>query len=41
MIIDNKNDALIYEYQDGLTRVDVKFIDEDVLLTQNQLADII
>ena len=39
-IMDNKNEVLIYEDKDGLTRVDVKFIDEDVWLTQNQLADI-
>ncbi len=38
--MDNKNEVLIYEDKDGLTRVDVKFIDEDVWLTQNQLADI-
>ena len=38
--MNNKNEVLIYEDKDGLTRVDVKFIDEDVWLTQNQLADI-
>ena len=36
----NKNEVLIYEDKDGLTRVAVKFIDEDVWLNQNQLADI-
>lgn len=36
----NKNEILIYEDKDGLTRVDVKFIDEDVWLTKYQLADI-
>ena len=36
----NKNEVLIYEDKDGLTRVDVKFIDEDVWLTKYQLADI-
>ena len=35
-----ENEVLIYEDKDGITRVDVKFIDEDVWLTQNQLADI-
>lgn len=30
--MDNKNEVLIYEDNDGLTRVDVKFIDEDVWL---------
>ena len=34
------NEVLIYEDKDGLTRVDVKFIDEDVWLTKYQLADI-
>lgn len=34
----NKNEVLIYEDKDGLTRVDVKFIDEDVWLTKYQLA---
>lgn len=38
--MDNKNEILIYEDKDGLTRVDVKFIDEDVWLTKCQLADI-
>jgi len=38
--MENKNEVLIYEDKDGLTRVDVKFIYEDVWLTQNQLADI-
>jgi hypothetical protein len=36
----NNNEVLIYEDKDGITRVDVKFIDEDIWLTQNQLADI-
>ncbi len=36
----NNNDILIYEDKNGVARVDVKFIDEDVWLTQNQLADI-
>ena len=38
--MDNKNEILIYEDKDGLTRVDVKFIDEAVWLTKYQLADI-
>ena len=38
--MDNKNEVLIYEDKDGLIRVDVKFIDEDVWLTKYQLADI-
>ena len=35
--MDNKNEILIYEDKDGLTRVDVKFIDEDVWLTKYQI----
>lgn len=35
-----KNDLIIYEDKDGLTKVTVKFIDEDIWLTQNQIADI-
>ena len=38
--MDNKNEILIYEDKDGLIRVDVKFVDEDVWLTKYQLADI-
>ncbi len=38
--MDNKNEVLIYEDKDGVTHVDVKFIDEDVWLTKYQLADI-
>ena len=38
--MDNKNEVLIYEDNNGLTRVDVKFIDEDVWLNQSQLAEI-
>ena len=34
------NDILIYEDKDGITRVDVKFVDEDIWLSQNQLAEI-
>ena len=38
--MEKENEVLIYEDKDGLTRVDVKFIDEDVWLNQNQLAEI-
>lgn len=38
--MDKKNEILIYEDKDGLTKVNVKFTDEDIWLTQNQLADI-
>jgi hypothetical protein len=35
-----QNEILIYEDKEGLTRIDVKFIDEDIWLTQNQIAEI-
>ena len=38
--MDNKNDVLIYEDKDGITKVNVTFTDEDIWLTQNQLAKI-
>ena len=38
--MDNKNEVLIYNDKDGLIKVDVKFINEDVWLTQSQLAEI-
>ena len=38
--MDNKNEVLIYKDKDGLIKVDVKFINEDVWLTQSQLAEI-
>jgi hypothetical protein len=38
--MEQTNELFIYEDKDGVTRVDVKFIDEDVWLTQNQLAEI-
>ena len=31
---------MIYEDKDGVTKVSVKFIDEDIWLTQNQIAEI-
>ena len=34
------NNIMIYEDKDGITKVNVKFTDEDIWLTQNQLADI-
>lgn len=36
----NESDILIYEDKDGITKVNVKFIDEDVWLTQNHIAQI-
>ncbi len=36
--MNNKNEVLIYEDKDVLTIVDIKFIDEDIWLTQSQFA---
>ena len=36
----DKNEIMIYEDKDGITKVNVKFIDEDIWLTQNQIAEI-
>ena len=36
----NKNEIMIYEDKDGITKVNVKFINEDIWLSQNQLAEI-
>lgn len=36
----NKNEIMIYEDKDGITKVNVKFIDEDVWLTKYHIADI-
>ena len=38
--MDNKNEVLIYEDKDGVTKVNVTFTNEDIWLTQNQLAEI-
>ena len=37
---DNKNDIIIYEDKNGITKVNVKFMNEDIWLTQNQIAEI-
>jgi len=34
----NNNEIMIYEDKDGIIKVNVKFTDEDLWLTQNQLA---
>lgn len=34
------NDVMIYEDKDGITKVNVKFIDDDVWLTKYHIADI-
>ena len=38
--MNNKNEILIYEDKDGITKVNVTFTDEDIWLTKYQLADI-
>lgn len=38
--MNEKNEIMIYEDKDGVTKVNVKFMNEDIWLTQNQLADI-
>lgn len=34
------NDIIIYEDKNGITKINVKFMEDDVWLTQNQIADI-
>ena len=34
------NEIMIYEDKDGITKVNVKFVNEDIWLTQNQIAEI-
>ena len=34
------NEIMIYEDKDGITKVNVKIIEDDIWLTQNQIADI-
>ena len=36
----NENSIIIYQDEDGVTKVSVKFSDEDIWLTQNQIAEI-
>ena len=36
----NKSEILLYRTEDGETRVDVRFVDETVWLTQRQMADL-
>lgn len=36
----NNNEIMIYEDKDGVTKINVKFMNEDIWLTQNQIADI-
>ena len=39
-MMDNKGDIVIYKTQDGLTKINVKFEDETVWLTQAQLVEL-
>ena len=39
-MIENKGDFVIYKTQDGLTKINVKFEDETVWLTQAQLVEL-
>jgi len=36
----NENNIMIYQDEDGITKVSVRFSDEDLWLTQNQIAEI-
>lgn len=36
----NESNIIIYQDEDGVTKVSVKFVDEDIWLTQNQIAEI-
>lgn len=38
--MDNNNEIMIYEDKDGITKVNVKFINEDLWITKYQLAEI-
>lgn len=38
--MNKENEILIYEDKDGIIKVSVKFIDEDLWLTQNHIASI-
>lgn len=34
------NNIIIYQDEDGITKVNVRFVDEDIWLNQNQIAEI-
>ena len=38
--MDNYGEILIYQSEDGLTKIEVKIQDETVWLTQQQMADL-
>ena len=39
-MVKDKNEIMIYEDKDGITKIDIKLVDEDVWLNQNQIAEI-
>ena len=36
----NKNGIVLYQDENGITNVSVRFVDDDLWLTQNQIAEI-
>lgn len=36
----NDNNIIIYQDEDGITKVNVRFVDEDIWLNQNQIVEI-
>ena len=36
----NENNIIIYQDEDGITKVTVRFIDEDIWLSKYQIAEI-
>lgn len=38
--MNKENKIMIYEDENGITKVNVKFMNEDIWLTQNQIAEI-
>ena len=36
----NENNIIIYQDEDGITKVSVRLVEEDIWLTQNQIAEI-
>ena len=36
----NENNIIIYQDEDGVTKVSVRLVDDDIWLTQSQIAEI-
>jgi len=36
----NENNIILYQDEDGITRISVRFVNDDLWLTQNQIAEI-